>query len=331
MAEPAGVHLAQHGTQIFVYNNIRTNQIVYSLTRSLNNHTSLKQLPFLGKKTVPSHLRKDLWQPLCLVSFPRPSQGLIAYRRLREFRRLHETSYPLSLITQTEGPHKGQLHSTKKRGKILMDQKANSIADIAAVLLRAEEKLPKINGKEPEVEIDPEKEAEEREKAKKAWIEKIEARRRGRGLNVDPEITLKRWEEKGEEQWLARREKNREQKQRKREAALQLKIKAKADRAEWIRHMQKAGKKSLMRKDPQPHEEPGVEGVKISWANLLDAAFAEQWPAAVVHDGLSRHRYTAAYPVMEEDGEVPKSGKKEGHVPVELLVSGGKPVTEMRT
>lgn len=212
-----------------------------------------------------------------------------------------------------------------------MDQKANSIADIAAVLLRAEEKLPKINGKEPEVEIDPEKEAEEREKAKKAWIEKIEARRRGRGLKVDPEITLKRWEEKGEEQWLARREKKREHKQSKKEAALQLKIKAKADRAEWIRRMQKAGKKSLMRKDPQPYEEPGVEGVKVSWANLLDAAFAEQWPAAVVHDGLSRHRYTAAYPVMEEDGEVTKSGKKEGHVPVELLVSGGKPVTEMRT
>ena len=36
MAESAGVHLAQHGTQIFVYNNIRTNQIIYSLTRSLN-------------------------------------------------------------------------------------------------------------------------------------------------------------------------------------------------------------------------------------------------------------------------------------------------------
>ncbi|KAI4235262.1 MAG: hypothetical protein LQ349_003286 [Xanthoria aureola] len=331
MAEPAGVHLAQHGTQIFVYNNIRTNQIIYSLTRSLNNHTSLKQLPFLGKKTVPSHLRKDLWQPLCLVSFPRPSQGLIAYRRLREFRRLHETSYPLSLITQTEGPHKGQLHSTKKRGKILMDQKANSIADIAAVLLRAEEKLPKINEEEPTPEIDPEKEAEERRNAKKAWIEKIEARRRERGLVVDPEKTLKRWEEKGEEQWQASREKRGEQRQRKREAALRLKIKAKAKRTEWIQRMQKAGKKSLMRKDPQPHEEPGVEGVKVSWANLLDAAFAEQWPAAVVHDGLSRHRYTAAYPVMEEDGEVPKSGKKEGDVPVELLVSGGKPVTEMRT
>ncbi|KAL8752435.1 MAG: hypothetical protein Q9199_005746 [Rusavskia elegans] len=334
MAEPAGMHLAQHGTQIFVYNNIRTNQIIYSLTRSLHNHTSLKQLPFLGKKSVPSHLRKDLWQPLCLISFPRPSQGLVAYRRLREFRRLHETSYPLSLITQTEGPHKGQLHSTKKRGKILMDQKANSVADLAAVLLRAEEKLPKTMEEEPE--IDPGKEAEEREKmaekreeAKKAWMEKVEARRRDRGSYVNPQKLLQLWKEK-EVNRQATGEKFNEEMQRKKEEGPQLKIEAKAKRAEWIRRMQKAGKKTVMRKDPQPHEEPGVEGVKISWANLLDAEFAEQWPEAVVHDGLSRHRYTAAFPVMEEVVEVSESGKKEGDVPVELLALGGKPVTEMR-
>ncbi|KAL8770910.1 MAG: hypothetical protein Q9209_003561 [Squamulea sp. 1 TL-2023] len=270
MAEPASVHLAQHGTQIFVYNNIRTNQIIYSLTRSLNNHTSLKQLPFLGKKTVPSHLRKDLWQPLCLVSFPRPSQGLLAYRRLREFRRLHETSYPLSLITQTEGHHRGQLHSTKKRGKILMDQKANSIADLAAVLLRAEEKLPRIG--QEEQEIDEEKLAEKRGK----------------------------------------------------------KAEMKEKRADWIRRMQKAGKKSVRRKDPQPFEQPGVEGVKISWANLLDAEFAEQWPEAVVHDGLTRHRYTAAFPVMEEGEEPAGSERERRHVAVELLGSGSKPVPEIR-
>ena len=31
------------------------------------NKDSLDQLPFLGKKTVPSRLRKDLWPPCCLV------------------------------------------------------------------------------------------------------------------------------------------------------------------------------------------------------------------------------------------------------------------------
>ncbi|KAL8742415.1 MAG: hypothetical protein Q9190_005095 [Brigantiaea leucoxantha] len=130
---------ADHGTHIFVYNNIRTNQVVYSLTRSLNNHASLKQLPFLGKKTVPATLRRDLWTPLCALTFLRPQTGLLAYRRLRELRRLHETSYDLSIITETsDGPKKGQLMSTKKRGKVLMNQKANSVADMAAVLLMQE-------------------------------------------------------------------------------------------------------------------------------------------------------------------------------------------------
>lgn len=40
----------------------------------------------------------------------------------------------------------------------------------------------------------------------------------------------------------------------------------------------------------------GVEGVRVRWANLLDAEFAETWPAAVVHDSLGKSRYTAAFP-----------------------------------
>ncbi|KAL8984310.1 MAG: hypothetical protein Q9205_001697 [Flavoplaca limonia] len=330
MAESAGVHLAQHGTQIFVYNNIRTNQIIYSLTRSLNNHTSLKQLPFLGKKTVPSHLRKDLWQPLCLVSFPRPLQGLQAYRRLREFRRLHETSYPISLITQTEGPHKGQLHSTKKRGKILMDQKANSVADLAAVLFRAEDKL-----ETEKPESDPEREGErrinkvkKREEAKKVWMEKFKARGKAMGIEFDANKAEEYWRKKElrREAWLRETEERQNDPQLK----IQKKIEAQEKTIKRVRGMQKAGQKSAMRWDPQPYVQPGVEGVKISWANLLDADFAEQWPAAVEHDGLSKNRYTAAFPVLEEDGKILEGGKKEGDVPVELLVTGGKPVSEMR-
>ncbi|KAL8699446.1 MAG: hypothetical protein Q9224_001410 [Gallowayella concinna] len=306
MAEPVGKSLAQHGTQIFIYNNIRTNQILYSLTRSLNNHSSLEQLPFLGKKTVPARIRKDLWHPLCLVEFPRPSQGLIAYRRLREFRRLHETAYPLSLITQTEGRRKGHLHSTKKRGKILMDQKANSVADLAAVLLRAEERLPKIG-------------AEEKKNHQKTRLEKTLKK-------SDPEkqIDLEKELEKIENE--------------KKDA----KIVAKEKKAEWIRMMQKKGRKSLMRKDPQEIERGGVEGVKIRWANLLDAEFAKQWPEAVVHEGLTRHRYTAAFPLKKEDGDASQTvdAKEDGDasqtvdakadMPVSLPPSGGKTVAEMR-
>jgi len=35
MVRPAK-HAANHGRAIFIYNNIQTNQVVYSLTRSLN-------------------------------------------------------------------------------------------------------------------------------------------------------------------------------------------------------------------------------------------------------------------------------------------------------
>lgn len=102
------------------------------------NNDALKQIPFLGKKTVPAKLRKDLWQPFAMVEFTNPIHGVVAYRKLREFRRLHETSYPLEIITETEGKNKGKLLGTKKRGKVLMNQKANSVADLAAVLLQQE-------------------------------------------------------------------------------------------------------------------------------------------------------------------------------------------------
>ena len=39
-----------------------------------------------------------------------------------------------------------------------------------------------------------------------------------------------------------------------------------------------------------------VEGVRIRWANIMDAEFAETWPEEVIHDGLEKHRYTAAWP-----------------------------------
>ncbi|KAL8712108.1 MAG: hypothetical protein Q9220_003542 [cf. Caloplaca sp. 1 TL-2023] len=202
------------------------------------NHDSLQQLPFLGKKTVPARIRKDLWHPLCLVEFPRPSQGLLAYRRLREFRRLHETSYPLSLITQTEGPHKGQLHSTKKRGKILMDQKANSIADLAEV------------------------------------------------LRLQKEGPSKRV------------------------------IKVAEKRLNKVSMQKNRGKKSLSRRDPQEPEKPGVEGVTVRWANLLDADFAEEWPEPVIHSGLSRHRYTAAFPQIESSTETVEGAQAMSEIPI---------------
>ena len=164
-----------------------------------------------------------------MVYFPSPHAGLAAFRKLREFRILHETSYPLDIIKETEGKWKGSLIPKKKRGKVLMDQKANSIADLAAVL-QLQESGP------PEERI-------------------VNADRRRRRVE-----TLKR--QKGEEN---------------------------------------------VRKAPidVAYELGGIEGVKIRWANILDSEYAEAWPKGVVHGGLEKSRYTAAFPAVEivEDNE----------------------------
>ena len=77
-------------------------------------------------------MRKDLWQPMAAITFPKPPQGMKAYQRLREYRKMHELSWPLEDFKQEKNPN--AIMSMKQRGKKLMDQKANSVADIAAVL-----------------------------------------------------------------------------------------------------------------------------------------------------------------------------------------------------
>ncbi len=69
-----------------------------------------------------------------MVYFPSPHAGLAAFRKLREFRILHEKNYPLEIVEETEGKWKGSRLPKKRRAKVLMDQKANSVADLAAVL-----------------------------------------------------------------------------------------------------------------------------------------------------------------------------------------------------
>ncbi|KAH8815873.1 transcriptional regulation of mitochondrial recombination-domain-containing protein [Xylogone sp. PMI_703] len=150
----------EHGREIFVFNNILTNQVVYSLTKAPKNNAALSQIPYNGKKTRPPALRKDHWMPLCTITFPegaaftstppptshkarklRPSStplstqtpvGLLAFQKLREYRKLHETAWePTSNVAVTED---GKFLNRKVRQRKLCDQKANSVADMAAVL-----------------------------------------------------------------------------------------------------------------------------------------------------------------------------------------------------
>ncbi|KAI9799888.1 MAG: hypothetical protein M1833_003810 [Piccolia ochrophora] len=183
---PAARRAARHGEHIYVYSNIRTNQVVYSLTPQLDNTKALRQLPFLGKKTVPATLRKDIWHPMATISFPHGTQGLLAYQKLREYRRLHELSWPVDQFRSPTDPN--QMMSKKQRGRKLMDQKANTVADIAAVLQGQEEMADARRETESaEAAETPETEAEGEGEGEGKGKSKPPRRRKGRRKGPAPE------------------------------------------------------------------------------------------------------------------------------------------------
>ncbi|TVY82307.1 hypothetical protein LSUE1_G003179, partial [Lachnellula suecica] len=134
------------GRQIFVYNHLQRNHVVYSLTKALKNNKALRQIPYNGKKTVPRALRKDLWAPLATLTFPSAPIGLSTLQKLREFRRRHELEKAkwqegdsharrrnLKVYNRDEEEEERK-KKIKERLEVLVDQKANSVADIAYVL-----------------------------------------------------------------------------------------------------------------------------------------------------------------------------------------------------
>ncbi|KAL2817719.1 transcriptional regulation of mitochondrial recombination-domain-containing protein [Aspergillus cavernicola] len=151
-----------HGKNIFVYHNIRTNQVVYSLTRYLEKNSVIRQLVYHGKKTVPASLRKDIWAPYYSVHFNESKVGLRAYHLLREFSMQRQLDPPREMITITEaflnqkrprdpenakefdekyGDKIGWLMEKKDRARAVMDQKATSVADVSAILAIQEEEI----------------------------------------------------------------------------------------------------------------------------------------------------------------------------------------------
>lgn len=103
-------------------------------------------------------------------------------------------------------------------------------------------------------------------------------------------------------------------------------VQKKERQIEKVRMLKERGKTKYRRRDPQGPPEMGVEGVRVRWINLLDAEFAEEWPEEVVHDGLTRQRYTAALPLVEGDAE--QKGEKD--FPAALLDAGGQAGMEAR-
>jgi len=134
--------------------------VLYSLTSRLES-SHLKQLPDIGANHTPPSLRKDMWRPLWRVQFQdtphSKQQALHAFKKLREWRKLHELCWKpseemrrpfteiqieklQSHLDQRGGSKKETVydlikrHKRKMRVRIIRDQKANSVADLAAVL-----------------------------------------------------------------------------------------------------------------------------------------------------------------------------------------------------
>ncbi|KAK3651619.1 hypothetical protein LTR56_004348 [Elasticomyces elasticus] len=200
-AAPRPDKLSEHGRNIYAYTNIRTSQVLYSLSQTLDSHASLKQLPDLGANHTPPKLRKDVWKPLWTLALPSSepharAQGLHAFKKLREYRKLHELNWKPSPLLNIEHERKklDERGGSKKenvydviarrkwnlRVKEIMDQKATSIADLAAVLSEQDEMGQKTAAKrKDEMAIDREAEVKEilalSEAAEKGELKDLEA------------------------------------------------------------------------------------------------------------------------------------------------------------
>ncbi|KAK5689804.1 hypothetical protein LTR17_026130 [Elasticomyces elasticus] len=207
-AAPRPDKLSEHGRNIYAYTNIRTSQVLYSLSQSLDSHASLKQLPDLGANHTPPKLRKDVWKPLWTLALPSSepharAQGLHAFKKLREYRKLHELNWKPSPLLSKPYSAADIEHERKKlderggskkenvydviarrkwnlRVKEIMDQKATSIADLAAVLSEQDEMGQKTAAKrKDEMAIDREAEVKEilalSEAAEKGELKELEA------------------------------------------------------------------------------------------------------------------------------------------------------------
>ncbi|KIW00288.1 uncharacterized protein PV09_08178 [Verruconis gallopava] len=167
-----------HGKFIYLFTNLKTNQVIYSLEKEIHTERQermlLKQLTFYGKKTVPTKLRKDLWKPYATVTFPRAEDGLQVFKLLKEYRMVRDyawtfepTTADIAKASQQEQKLLGSNEnedgvdngyrglaklptrfsesvlshytfypSKKERAKLLMDQRATSVADLAHIITR---------------------------------------------------------------------------------------------------------------------------------------------------------------------------------------------------
>ncbi|KAK7751503.1 hypothetical protein SLS62_006590 [Diatrype stigma] len=113
-----------HGEKIWIFHH---------LLKGMTANRALEQIPFNGKKMRPTKLRKDYWRPLAMIQLPvgYGEVGRSVYQRLRECKRLHELSWTDEVLYDRET---NRTLKRGERGHVLNNQRANTVADVAAVL-----------------------------------------------------------------------------------------------------------------------------------------------------------------------------------------------------
>lgn len=303
----------------------------WNLTVSILQESSLEQLTFVGKKSVPSELRPDMWSCLAVVTFPTQHQGREAFRQLREFRMMHEYCW--------EKPEQGaSLPKKSERVRMLQNQKANSIADLAAVL--------ELQNKKGEEQREDWKAFWEEQDKRVAKLERIAGgllqpklegreklieglkRRRGREtenqqLRTDEQI--KRLEkEKAALQAQISNAKRELARRKAVEDRVQMTVSEEAEALEvgkseepgmFIRQMLRHKKLAelVTRYRPLPKRGPErirtlrelhpervpvlwMEGVHVLWADASDADYAESWPEEMEHGEMGYMYRKASHP-----------------------------------
>ncbi|KAK5663930.1 hypothetical protein OQA88_141 [Cercophora sp. LCS_1] len=122
-----------HGEKLWIHHHIYEGQVIYSFSRTIDSNKGFRQLPYTGKKLLPAKLRRDYWRPLALVEF-QPGlgdAGRSVFHKLREFKKRHELEWGWE---DAEEEKRMLTMSKHQRGKVLNNQKANAVADLAAVL-----------------------------------------------------------------------------------------------------------------------------------------------------------------------------------------------------
>ena len=250
----------------------------------------LKQLPFVGKKSVPAAIRPDLWTPFCTVTFPSPYQGQLAFRKLRELRRLHETSWHRTDPDKTTT-------TAKQRMRFIMDQKANAVADLAQVLVLQREQTAVMQAN-----------LDDRAKRQRAFLAQKWARLEAEAKLVrDGELERVHADAAGMQRRRARAADAAEKARL--DAGLALltdrhakllrasrlvkqrdKAQQSCDRKAAAKQLSRAPENAvkwslvpafLKKRLPRPF---ALDGVSIQWASLYDAEHAKTWPEGILHD-----------------------------------------------